>query len=40
MEDPFISSEYEATLKAEGVSSRMEPGFYKKGAAVPKFAGA
>jgi hypothetical protein len=40
MEDPFISAEYEATLKAEGVSSRMEPGFYKKGAAVPKFAGA
>jgi hypothetical protein len=40
MEDPFISGEYEATLKAEGVPSRMEPGFYKKGATVPKFAGA
>jgi hypothetical protein len=40
MEDPFISAEYAATLKAEGVPSRMEPNFYKKGAVVPKFAGA
>jgi mannose-6-phosphate isomerase-like protein (cupin superfamily) len=39
MEDPFISAEYEATLKAEGVPSRMEPSFYKKGAVVPRFAG-
>src|SRR5438874_591366 len=40
MEDPFISAEYEAKLKAEGVPSRMDPEFYKKGAVVPKFAGA
>jgi hypothetical protein len=40
MEDPFISAEYEAKLKAEGVPSRMEREFYKKGAVVPKFAGA
>ena len=40
MEDPFISAEYEAKLKAEGVASRMEPAFYQKGAVVPKFAGA
>jgi hypothetical protein len=40
MEDPFLSSEYEARLKAEGVPSRMEREFYKKGAVVPKFAGA
>jgi hypothetical protein len=40
MEDPFISTEYEATLKAEGVPSRMERSFYKKGAVVPKFASA
>jgi hypothetical protein len=39
MEDPFISAEYEATLKAEGAPSRMEPSFYKKGAVVPRFAG-
>src|SRR5882724_9937939 len=40
MEDPFISAEYEAKLKAEGVPSRMEREFYKQGAVVPKFAGA
>ena len=40
MEDPFISAEYEAKLKAEGVPSRMERDFYKKGTVVPKFAGA
>ena len=40
MEDPFISAEYEAKLKAEGVPSRMEPDFYKKDTVVPKFAGA
>src|SRR2546421_237251 len=40
MEDPFISAEYEAKLKAEGVPSRMDPAFYKKVAVVPKFAGA
>jgi hypothetical protein len=40
MEDPLIRAEYEAKLKAEGVPSRMEPEFYKKGAAVPKFVGA
>jgi hypothetical protein len=40
MEDPFISAEYESKLKAEGVPSRMEPDFYKKGTVVPKFAGA
>jgi hypothetical protein len=39
MEDPFISAEYEAKLKAEGVQSRMERAFYQKGAVVPKFAG-
>ena len=38
MEDPFISAEYAAKLKAEGVQSRMEPDFYKKGTVVPKFA--
>ena len=40
MEDPLIRAEYEAKLKAEGVPSRMEPEFYKKGVAVPKFVGA
>jgi hypothetical protein len=40
MEDPFLSTEYEARLKSEGVPSRMEREFYKKGAIVPKFAGA
>jgi hypothetical protein len=40
MEDPFISMEYEAKLKAEGVPSRMERDFYKQGTVVPKFAGA
>ena len=40
MEDPFIRGEYEAKLKAEGVPSRMEPEFYKKGVVVPKFVGA
>jgi hypothetical protein len=40
MEDPYISAEYEAKLKAEGVESRMEREFYKKGAVLPKFVGA
>jgi hypothetical protein len=40
MEDPFISAEYEARLKAEGVPSRMDRAFYKQGASVPRFVGA
>jgi hypothetical protein len=28
MEDPYIRSEYEETLKKNGVPSRMDPGWY------------
>jgi mannose-6-phosphate isomerase-like protein (cupin superfamily) len=31
MEDPSIRAEYEATLKQEGISSRMDPEWYKPG---------
>ena len=30
MEDPFIRQEYEATLKANGVQTRMDPSWYVK----------
>jgi hypothetical protein len=31
MEDPYIRAEYEATLKKEGVASRMDSGWYRPG---------
>jgi hypothetical protein len=31
MEDPYIRAEFEATLKQEGVASRMDPEWYKPG---------
>ena len=30
MEDPYIRNEYEATLKENGVPSRMDPKWYEK----------
>ena len=45
MEDPFIRAEYEATLRANGVASRMEAAWYdkpsgdSKGEVVPSMPG-
>ena len=37
MEDPYIFKEWEATIAKEGVSSRMDPAWYKPGAKVKSF---
>ena len=34
MEDPYIRTEYEATLRAEGIESRMNPRWYEPGVRV------
>lgn len=39
MEDPSIRVEYEATLKQEGISSRMDPEWYKPGVKTDSMAG-